>query len=914
MDYELSHKAISPLVSKQFPAFYAEEGPLFITFVQEYYKWMETSFPAANLRKDTNGTVAITAKNNRVLGRGTSFLSYFKDGDPIAIYYQGSNYHIYHILAVLSDEEIVLKSDNLPHVTAANLQYRTVNPQKNPLYYARRLLDNHDIDICEEEFVLLFKEKYLKDIYFDTIIDVRKFIKHSLDLYRSKGTARSIDLLYRSVFGKPADIYYPGDDLFTLSSAEWFVPKYLELSLNDLNYHLQNKQITGISSGAVAFVDAIVRKTIKNKLVDVAYVSAIEGTFETGEKVTCKDLTLAQSPFMTGSLNEIRIPRGQGGQGFNVGELLDVTSMNGEGAIARVLKTANNRGTLDFLLIDGGYGYTEDSEVILSDSIITVANVVTNNAAGYLNLFSEITQAQANLHYHNANGIFFIGDMVYTYHANNQVKGTGKVLKTTPLGTSGYLTVSVISGDLDEPNIYKAGNVVVAELDVIDGYIDASVTANVIGYYPNTSVYATLIGANNFLVGETVIQDNTGSQGIVLTVTEPTIENKVSVSIVDLGGAFVTGKRIRGQSSNSSANVISSTLQIGVIDISTGGFVTSPGTYVYSTDTGFSGTLTRQSQGEGGSFTISDLQYTETININRDLILPYANVALNATAYGFTAIPTGNGSSDLLVDILDILELEIGSVGKVTPVDFGSNFDQIPIALIYDENMYTYGAGEGRDREYVYLSNASSGFEVGELVTQTSTSARGIVVESSSDVLLIKRMRYYANNQFQPTVTFDGQIVGMSSGATANVLYTEIKPFASSFGLDANVEITLSAANGVLETVQVIDSGIGYGDDDTLLLTSNSNAQASGDGILKTIGTGSGYYKSDDGFLSDVKKIFDGRYYQWFSYDVRSAVIDPAKRELKKVVHVAGTKYFDSLRYDTQIPVATKGSTEKKIT
>ena len=32
---------ISDLVSNQFPAFYKEQGPNFITFVKAYYEWME---------------------------------------------------------------------------------------------------------------------------------------------------------------------------------------------------------------------------------------------------------------------------------------------------------------------------------------------------------------------------------------------------------------------------------------------------------------------------------------------------------------------------------------------------------------------------------------------------------------------------------------------------------------------------------------------------------------------------------------------------------------------------------------------------------------------------------------------------------------------------------------------------------
>ena len=34
---------ISPLIESQFPSFYQEEGPLFVLFAKEYFKWLEST-------------------------------------------------------------------------------------------------------------------------------------------------------------------------------------------------------------------------------------------------------------------------------------------------------------------------------------------------------------------------------------------------------------------------------------------------------------------------------------------------------------------------------------------------------------------------------------------------------------------------------------------------------------------------------------------------------------------------------------------------------------------------------------------------------------------------------------------------------------------------------------------------------
>ncbi len=83
--------------------------------------------------------------------------------------------------------------------------YRWLESPENALWYARRWLQLNDIDETIDSFLIYFKEKYLKNIQLETTSDVRLMIKHALDIYRSKGSPQSIDLLFRLVFGVGAD-------------------------------------------------------------------------------------------------------------------------------------------------------------------------------------------------------------------------------------------------------------------------------------------------------------------------------------------------------------------------------------------------------------------------------------------------------------------------------------------------------------------------------------------------------------------------------------------------------------------------------------------------------------------------------------------------------------------------------------
>lgn len=63
------------------------------------------------------------------------------------------------------------------------------------LYDSRRVLDYGDIDLTVDEFIIRFKRKYLQNIHLTTTTNTRMLVKHSLDVFRSRGTPRGTDLL-----------------------------------------------------------------------------------------------------------------------------------------------------------------------------------------------------------------------------------------------------------------------------------------------------------------------------------------------------------------------------------------------------------------------------------------------------------------------------------------------------------------------------------------------------------------------------------------------------------------------------------------------------------------------------------------------------------------------------------------------
>lgn len=901
---DIIEKTISNLVERQFPAFYREEGPVFVEFVKQYYKWLETSQYILD-KKINLSTLNIKIGNNVVTGVNSFFEEDFVAGDRIAIYNNDSTgYIIAQINSISNNTSLVL--NDLPLVSYSNVEYGTVKNQYNPVYHSRHVLEYKDVDETTEDFLVYFKEKYLKGIRFETETNIRTLIKNSLDIYRSKGTERAIDLLFRLVFGRGAEVYYPGEDVFKLSSGQWYVPKYIEVSLNDKNKLFSGKVVTGITSGAKAFVESVIRRNVKGKLVDILFVSAINGTFQTGEVVTIigNEEILEEKIHIVGSLTQVEVDVNGVGTGFSIGDIVDLVSPKGEKGKGRVAAISNVAGLIDFKLINGGYGYTSNAEVIVSSKVLTVSNLqisASNPVNEYFQIFEQLNQPKALINFNSATAAFTVGDNVYTYHANNDIKGFGVVLAVTADGsstTNGTLTVAVRSGDLDETYIYASNgtaNIVTAQLNNTNGYYNYTSTANIVGYSSNLNLYIANVNGT-FARNDEVYQINNDvevANAKILTFAR-TVGSNAVIRVTNTNGIFNPNLAIYNRSNILyTANLTSQDIQVGVFNVNNA-FVASNGNYVYSSSTGTNGFITFISTGTLANVSVSeDLVYEEDVSLNTDYLKDYANVALAAADYGF--LETATDKDTIINDALTNTVFTIGKLYLLVGINRGQNYDIAPYVTVYEQIAKIQS-----EKDVILTLNGTFNFAPGELITQQSTNARGIVKgTSNSSVLYVERLRLNDANNFVITTGTSSRIVGTESGVSGNVQLVEVDTKSKYLGLNALINTEVVGGNGAVTQIDVVDTGFGYIDGDEITFE-NEQGVASGTARLGRIGKGLGYYKQKGGFLSDQKKLFDGNYYQEYSYDILSSItLNRYEDMLKRVLHVAGTKYFSSLVYSS---------------
>ena len=748
----LLHDKISPLIESQFPSFYREEGPTFVLFVEEYYKWLETT--------------------------------------------------------------------------------------GNPLYHSRHLLDYADIDTTLDEFLPHFQTKFIPNTPTANIQNQRDLIKHSADIYRTRGTIQSLRLVFQMLYDEAIDVYYPGDDILKPSDGKWVSPKYLEVTLTDRTRSFIGKDVTGVISGARGFVESIERRVHDGNKIDVVYLSNVVNNEETGSTFVAGEYitdngTHDGCPTVIGSLRSIEITGA--GSGFDVGQIVDVVStLRGKQGRARVTEVGALTGEINYRLLDGGFGYTNNATIFGSNTKVTVSsNVITTVAftapdptISSFNAYPSVVQPLANVAYTANTVAFQTGDLIVGVNTSNVVIATGIVLSTN---NSGHMTVSprtTTSISLDTialPSstgsfgvgelVYQTtsganvahGRVLLANSTtvVVDprygpfqtnttlfssntgctanatavttrAYTDLNfANASITKIYSNENttanatvsstarmtIYGTIVGSNTSSVGiinPTVggaasFNANTGVNGATefISVLGPTYHKFANGDLVKYlvatGNTAISGLANNNNyyvvnTSNNTHLQLSSSFGGSAINITasatnesghsltattTKTFRTGTNAYIHAAgNTSITAEAAVVSVGYPGGFQIGQITDTEVAYIGTTLIggsntalQPLLNLPLNAAVYGFPTSPTANLSS-VVGSVLTQQAYTIGSILSLTNRNPGYLNTAKPYLTVNEPAIAAY-AKPSRVNLTLDQSTAVGTFKPGELVQET---------------------------------------------------------------------------------------------------------------------------------------------------------------------------------------------------
>jgi len=257
-----------------------------------------------------------------------------------------------------------IREDYPTFVTFVEAYYEYLQDQGVDLSTAR------DIDQTLDEFVLEFKKELAHNLP-QIQGDERFLLTHIKDQYLSKGSEASYKLLFRLLFGKKVELTYPGTQMLRASDGRWnqeisvFAkvdfgnPQDIVGKLVDIQTATRLiRVLVDRKEDLVGEVDRIVALggNIYEFFLDKRFFGALKPT----DKIKYKDT------FQATILPATQTPKViQAGKNFRVGQVFEVISGTGTGALLKVTAVDANNGIKYAEFIKFGIGYNADFAVSL---------------------------------------------------------------------------------------------------------------------------------------------------------------------------------------------------------------------------------------------------------------------------------------------------------------------------------------------------------------------------------------------------------------------------------------------------------------------------------------------------------------------------------------------------------------------
>lgn len=366
--------------------------------------------------------------------------------------------------------------------------FEWLEDEDNILNKSRKLMEYRDIDKSIEEYVNYFKNKFLVDIPDTLQTNKRLLIKKSLDLYRSKGTRRGVDLFFRALYNTTANIYTPEDDIISPSSSKYVIPKYIEFTggINLQDY--VGEQIQNLSGTGRAKVESYQSVVIKSSIVNVFEVSNVIGNFLPNDFLKkINDDTyqnLSDLPRINGSLNGAIIY--EQGNNFVFGDILSIESNTGLGAEGVAINLASVPQGLEFNIIDGGSGYLANT-----DATTIAQPTITINGGGGSGASFKIAS--------------------YKNKTNLEVVGSDQYLNVYSSSTMNTYSSNALS-DFLGLQIYVVGSIdKITEINEGTDYFSSPVirvNSNTISQYNLSDGFGGILGNNAVITAKALIGNN----------------------------------------------------------------------------------------------------------------------------------------------------------------------------------------------------------------------------------------------------------------------------------------------------------------------------------------------------------------------------------------------------------------------
>ena len=199
-----------------------------------------------------------------------------------------------------------------------------------------------DVDTTLEEFIDNFKSELSTNLPVDMSQDKRFLIKHLKEFYLSRGSESSFKFLFRTLFSKEAELFYPSTEILRVSDGRWkqdisifvevsgITTTLFPLNGNFITITTPRKTITtyveNVTEYTTTTFEIFIQRDYANEIEVGSIVSFVaEGITYTGTILPCPS----------------KISIYKAGSGFSVGDLYSLKTSIGRGCIVKITKTGS---------------------------------------------------------------------------------------------------------------------------------------------------------------------------------------------------------------------------------------------------------------------------------------------------------------------------------------------------------------------------------------------------------------------------------------------------------------------------------------------------------------------------------------------------------------------------------------------
>ncbi len=261
-----------------------------------------------------------------------------------------------------------VKQDHATFVAFLEAYYEYLEQTGKPYEIVGNLRNYFNVDKTVDDFLQYFKTQFGKDIPEAVFANSNKphVIKRLRDFYRSKGSEKSFQFLFRLLYQEEIEFYYPSVDMLRVSDGRYTKDKILrciDTSGSSAIFDFTGKTITGGTSGTQGIVELVLKEQVGVFEVSTIYLSKVVGTFIDNETITDGTNTFTLDRMVTGYT--ITHP----GNGYSVEDNIPIVGGGAGASGAQFLVSSLTTGSITtYAIPTAGTGYVVGDKLTINNT------------------------------------------------------------------------------------------------------------------------------------------------------------------------------------------------------------------------------------------------------------------------------------------------------------------------------------------------------------------------------------------------------------------------------------------------------------------------------------------------------------------------------------------------------------------